>query len=356
MKVLQIIPCFRFGGAEIMCENLILAQSELGWSVTVVSLYGEYTPIAQRVEAAGIRVIYLDKKFGLDVSMFGKLTRIMKQEKPDVVHTHLDVIKYATVAAKLAGVKKCVHTVHTVASKEAEGPIQKIVNNLFFRLGWSVPVALSPEVQESVSDFYKLDTKKIPVIYNGVELSRCMPKERYEAGETVNILHVGRFDSPKNHEGLLRAFRILLDRCPRCHLHLVGDGELRPQMEAFAEELKLTGNVSFHGIQENVYPYLHDADVFVLPSLYEGIPMTVIEAMGTGLPIVATKVGGVPDLLHSEENGILVPCEDAAVAGALERLVKDLTLRERIGRQAKLDSFAFSARTMAERYGEVYRH
>lgn len=355
MKVLQIIPCFRFGGAEIMCENLILAQSAQGCSVTVVSLYDEHTPISRRVEAAGIRVIYLDKKLGLDVSMFGKLTRIMKQEKPDVVHTHLDVIKYATVAAKLAGVRKCVHTVHTLAHIEAEGRIQKVLNTLFFRLGWSVPAALSPEVQESIAVFYKLDPRKIPVIYNGVELSHCMPKETYAAGETVDILHVGRFDYPKNHGGLLRAFRILLDRCPRCRLHLVGDGELRPQLEALAEELKITDSVRFHGMQENVYPYLHNADIFVLPSLYEGIPMTVIEAMGTGLPIVATKVGGVPDLLRSEENGILVSCEEAAVADALERLVKDPTLRERIGKQAKEDSTAFSAGTMAARYGEVYR-
>lgn len=355
MKVLQIIPCFRFGGAEIMCKNLILAQAKLGCSVTVVSLYGEYTPIARQVEAAGVRVIYLDKKLGMDVSMFGKLTGIMRREKPDVVHTHLDVIKYATVAAKLAGIRKCVHTVHTLAHIEAEGPIQKITNKLFFKLGWSVPVALSPEVQESIADFYNLDRARIPVICNGVELSHCMPKEDYEAGETVNILHVGRFDPPKNHEGLLRSFRLLLDRCPRCHLHLVGDGELRPSMEALAEELKLTDSVSFHGIQENVYPYLHDADIFVLPSVYEGIPMTVIEAMGTGLPIVATKVGGVPDLLRSGENGILVPCEAAAVADALERLVRDPVLRERIGRQAKEDSSGFSAATMARRYGEVYR-
>ena len=102
MKILQVIPYFCFGGAEVMCENLCYALKQLGHELCVVSLYAERTPISQRMEAAGITIEYLDKKLGLDVSMVPKLTRIMKREKPDVVHTHLAVIKYAVAAAKLA--------------------------------------------------------------------------------------------------------------------------------------------------------------------------------------------------------------------------------------------------------------
>ena len=269
MRIMQVIPSFNFGGAEVMCENLTYALTELGHEVLAVSLYDEHTPISRRMEAAGIRIEYLDKKLGLDLSMVGKLTKIMKRERPDVVHTHLDVIKYAAAAAKLAGVKKSIHTVHSVAYKEAEGRIQKIINNTYFKLGWSLPVALSPEVRDTIASFYNRNKEQIPVIYNGVDLSRCIPKEDYTAGETVHILHVGRFDVPKNHAGLLRAFRILADRGLQCHLHLVGDGDLRPEMEALAEKLELTHAVTFHGMQSHVYPYLHGADIFVLPSLYE---------------------------------------------------------------------------------------
>ena len=127
MKILQVIPYFCFGGAETMCENLTYALAKLGHQVCVVSLYDQHTPISGRMEEAGIRILYLDKKLGLDISMVPKLVRIMKAEKPDVVHTHLDVIKYAVAAAKLAGVKKCIHTVHNVADKEAEGRLQKII-------------------------------------------------------------------------------------------------------------------------------------------------------------------------------------------------------------------------------------
>ena len=154
MKILQVIPYFCFGGAETMCENLTYALMKLGHEVCVVSLYDEQTPIARRMEEAGVRIRYLDKKLGLDLSMVSKLYAIMKEEKPDAVHTHLDVIKYAVAAAKLAGVKHCVHTVHNVADKEAEGKLQKLINGFYFRLGWSTPVALSPEVRDTIVSFY----------------------------------------------------------------------------------------------------------------------------------------------------------------------------------------------------------
>lgn len=355
MKILQVIPYFCFGGAEIMCENLCYALKALGHEVTAVSLYDEHTPIAERMEKAGVRILYLDKKLGLDVSMVPKLVKIMKREQPDVVHTHLDVIKYAAAAAKIAKVPKCIHTVHSVACKEAEGKAQKIINKTYFKLGWSVPVALSAEVQETIADFYGLDKQRIPTIYNGIDLSKCIPKEDYSLGEKVTFLHVGRFDVPKNHAGLLKAFRELHEKYPQCRLRLVGDGDLRADMEMLAAELGISQWVEFCGMQSEVHPYLHDADIFILPSIYEGNPMTIIEAMGTGLPIIATTVGGIPDMLRNAETALLVPCETEAICEACEKMLGDEALRARLGKNAKMDSPRFSAAYMAERYCETYR-
>lgn len=355
MKILQVIPYFCFGGAETMCENLCYALTGQGHEVTVVSLYGEHTPISRRMEEAGVKIRYLDKRLGLDLSMVPKLYRIMKEEKPDVVHTHLDVIKYAVAAARLAGVPKCVHTVHNVAEKEAEGRAQKIINGFYFRRGLSVPVALSPEVQTSIVSFYGLQKEQVPVAYNGVDLSRCQPKESYKSGEAFHILHIGRFNEQKNHEMLLRVFQKLAEKHPNLRLDLLGEGELREKMESLAEDLGIREQVSFLGAQSNVYPYLHNADLFLLPSRYEGMPMTLIEAMGTGLPIVATAVGGVPDMLTNGEDGITVPCEEAAVAGACETLIRNEDLREKLGRAARENADRFSAQTMGKRYAEIYR-
>ncbi len=356
MKILQVIPYFCFGGAETMCENLTYALTKLGHSVTVVSLYNEKTPISRRMEEAGVRILYLDKKLGLDVSMVTKLAKIMRREKPDVVHTHLDVIKYAVAAAKLSGIRRCVHTVHNVAHEEAEGTLQKIINTIYFRLGWSVPVALSPEVHRTIVSFYGMKDEKVPVIYNGVDLSRCIPKNGYELGKKVQLLHIGRFNYQKNHKGLLDAFARILQKNPDCCLNLLGDGELRPEVETYAEELGIREKVLFHGSQSNVYPYLHSADIFLLPSRFEGMPMTIIEAMGTGLPVVASAVGGVPDMLRNGESGILVSQEPRSVADAVEQLLQKESLRKNLGENARADSRQFSAEHMAEAYCNIYTH
>ena len=356
MKILQVIPYFCFGGAETMCENLTYALTKLGHSVTVVSLYNEKTPISCRMEEAGVRILYLDKKLGLDVSMVTKLAKIMRREKPDVVHTHLDVIKYAVAAAKFSGIRRCVHTVHNVAHEEAEGKLQKIINTVYFRLGWSVPVALSPEVHRTIASFYGMKEEKVPVIYNGVDLSRCIPKTGYELGKKVQLLHIGRFNHQKNHKGLLDAFALILAKNPDCCLNLLGDGELRPEVEAYAEELGIRDKVMFHGSQSNVYPYLHRADLFLLPSRFEGMPMTIIEAMGTGLPVVAAAVGGVPDMLRNGESGVLVSQEPRSVADAVLSLLESESLRCRLGENARADSKQFSAEHMAQAYCSIYTH
>ena len=355
MKIMQVIPYFCFGGAETMCENLCYAQKNLGHQVVVVSLYNEQTPIAQRMEAAGIRILYLDKKLGLDVSMVPKLLHFMKQEMPDVVHTHLDVIKYAVAAARLAGIKVCVHTVHSVAHKEAEGRLQKWINGFYYRLGWSVPAALSPEVQGTICDFYGLARDQVPVIYNGIDITRCSPKASYELSEPANLLHIGRFDVPKNHVGLLEAFSRILKHRPDCRLHLVGDGDLRPEIEALAEKLQIADRIVFHGMQSNVHPYLEQADIFLLPSSYEGMPMTIIEAMATALPIVATEVGGIPDMVSDGKSALLVPCEPEAVANACLKLLNDPSLREQLGKAAREDSSRFAADHMAQCYCDLYK-
>ncbi len=355
MKILQVIPYFCFGGAETMCENLTYALKGQGHQVTVVSLYPERTPISRRMEEAGVKLLYLDKKLGLDVSMIPKLRKIIREEKPDVVHTHLDVIKYAVAAAKLAGVKKCVHTVHNVADKECEGTLQKIINTLYYKLGWSVPVALSPLVQQTISDFYKIPREKIPVIYNGVDLSRCIPKEDYASGETLKLVHVGRFNEQKNHECLLQAFRLFCDRIPNAVLQMLGDGERMEEMQQLSRELSLQDKVQFLGAQSNVYPWLHGADIFLLPSKYEGMPMTIIEAMGTGLPVAATKVGGVPDMIENGVSGLLTQIDAKSVCDACLSLAGDEELRSRLGRQARADSVRFGADYMARQYLETYR-
>ena len=145
-----------------------------------------------------------------------------------------------------------------------------------------------------------------------------------------------------------------LQQISNAELWLLGDGELREQMEEYALRLGVRDRVRFLGSQENVYLYLHDADVFVLPSRYEGMPMTVIEAMGTGLPIVASNVGGIPDMVEDGESGLLTTGAPEDVARCCAALLSDEKLRQRLGRRARAESERFSAEEMARSYCRVY--
>ena len=354
MKVIQVIPAFRLAGAEVMCENLCVALKNAGVDVIAVSLYSENTAITDRLDKKGVRIEYLDKKPGFDASVIIKLVHLFKKEKPDVVHTHIYASKYALPAAAIAGVKKKIHTVHNMAQKE-QGSLGKKVNTFMYRHCGVVPVALSSEVKKSIGEVYGLQESIIPVVYNGIDLSKCIRKNDYEANGVFTIVHVGRFMKVKNHKTLIRAFAGFAEKKENVRLQLLGEGELLDEMKNYAEKLEVADKVEFLGLQSNVYPYLNKADVFCLPSEYEGVPMTLIEAMGTGLPIVASNVGGIPDMLVNGENALLVEPNYVAVEKAIEKLYNDVEFRIRLGNAAALRSEEFSAKVMASSYIKIYR-
>ena len=353
MKIIQVIPSFAFGGAEIMCENLLYAQKRLGHDVIAVSLFDNHSPIAQRIEDSGIKIYFMGKKPGLDLSIKRKLKKLFKAERPDAVHVHLNAIKYAAPAAKAAKVGKCVYTVHNVAEKDAPG-FSKILNKYFFKHSMAMPVALSETVQDSIAKLYGICKCRVPVVFNGIDLSKCIVKEDYSATDSFELLHIGRFFEQKNHDGLLRAFAKVNQKYPNTRLRLVGAGELKAQSEELACELGIDHAVIFEGAQANVYPYLAAADIFVLPSIYEGMPITLIEAMGSALPIVATAVGGVPDMLTDRENALLCQCDVDAVADACIELIENEELRAQYGRAALEAADRFSAEKMVRSYTEIY--
>lgn len=353
MKVIQIMPEFGLAGAEIMCENLSYELMRQGDDVMIISLYEYHSAITERLEKKGIKVFYLDKKPGLDFSMIGKMIKIFKSEKPDVIHTHRYVMQYAIPAAIIAGVKHRVHTVHNVAQKENTNVARK-ANNLFYKFAHVIPVALSEEVQKTIVEEYHIDSKNIPIILNGIDLSKCIVKTNYEVNDYFNILHIGRFSEQKNHVGLIEAFSIFVKEHPNTILSLIGDGEKKEEIQQLVREKGISDKVKFLGIKSNVYSYLNKADVFILPSIYEGVPMTLIEAMGTGLPIIATAVGGVPDMLRNDEEGLIVNCNVKEIADAMDSLYIDKKTREYLGKKALKRSKIFSAENMANEYKKTY--
>lgn len=352
MKIVQVMPDFGLAGAETMVENLSCGLAAEGCDVLVISFFDLHTAITERIENRGIKIKYLGKKRGFDPSIISKMRKIIKAYQPDVIHTHRYVLPYAFLASMGFKAKR-VHTVHNVAQKE-QTKVGKIINRVLFRYFNVVPVALSKEIQRTIQEVYGLPDNRIPVVFNGIDLSRCIVKESYARKDTFTVLHIGRFMDVKNHELLLRSFARFKGQHSDARLQLLGDGELKENMMQLAGQLNITDAVEFAGLQSNVYPWLHNADVFILPSKFEGMPMTLIEAMGTGLPIIASNVGGIPDMLSSQKEALLIEPKEEKIIEALEMVYSDAKKREYWGRNALQRSSLFSSQAMARKYLQLY--
>ena len=350
MRILQLIPNLGMGGAEKICETLTYELVNLGHTVTVVSLYNEQTIITKRLTDNGVNVVLLNKKKGLDLNCVKELKELYKRIKPEVIHTHLYAFKYAILSTLFSNIK-IVHTVHSIASKERD----KKALRLFGKLKRVTIVGLSSEVANTIANEFRIERGNIPIVFNGVNLEKCIVKKNYELSCDKTIIHVGRYSIPKNHIELLKAMKIIHSQYPEWKLMLVGGGELKEEIQSFIAENNMTEYIVEKGVTDNVYPLLSKADIFVLPSIYEGIPMTVLEAMGTALPIIASKVGGIPDLLNKNNSLLIENLTAKTIADNIQIMIQSKELREKLGCQALADSIQYSSRKMAQKYIEIYR-
>ncbi|MCW5877453.1 MAG: glycosyltransferase family 4 protein [Anaerolineales bacterium] len=221
-------------------------------------------------------------------------------------------------------------------------------------------VVVSEEVRQlALADGVRL--AKIRLIENGIDLALppMTPEERQSlraqagaAPRDILLMAVGRLAPVKDHVGLLRALATLPE--PRPRLAVLGEGELRAELEGLAAEWGLAERVRFLGNQPAARRWLQAADVYVQPSLSEGLSIALLEAMASGLPIVATQVGAAGKLIRDGEHGLLVPPEDtAALSVALQRLLADPALRSRLGRGARQAAQPYSAEQMCNNYARL---
>ena len=354
MRIFQIIPDMFFGGAEIMLENLTYALRKKGEDVTVVVLFNKVTPISKRLVENGVRVIFLDIKPGLDISQIGKLIKLFKAEKPDVVHTHRHCTIYAMPAAILCGIKAKIHTVHNIAVKE-NIKIHRIFNRVFFRCFGAVPVALSKNIQHTIKEEYNIAEEKIPVIFNGIVMDEFKHKENQKLHNPIRLIHVGRFTEQKNHKTIVDATVLLHKKYQNIELSFWGTGELKNEIESYIAKNSADGYIFIKGTTDAVNDKLRESDIFLLPSVYEGVPITVIEAMATGIPMVTTPVGGIPDMVSDNVDVLFAQNTPESIAQRIEELILSEDLRNKLSKNGLKNSVRFSAEVMAENYINVYR-
>ena len=362
LRVLHILPNFGPGGAERMAMHLMLHLDRSRHEVAAVSLYDRQgTDIEVALDQAGIRVWYLGKHLGFDHRMFWRLGKVLREFRPDVVHTHRYVLRYLLpwIVVRLGRV--WVHTVHTIAEKEVD-LIGRWIHSIAFRLG-VVPVAIAEEVKHSLKKVYGL--RSVPLIPNGISLTDfALDKSirkiwRMKEGfrdDHLLYVYVARLSPPKDPFCLLRAFAIAVSQNDNLRLLFAGNGPLRSDVEERVKALGLNNYVRFLGVRTDIPEILAAADVFVLSSRWEGNPLSVMEAMAAGKPVVATAVGGVPELVEEGVSGILVPPQNPeALAEAMIRLAQNSALRRKMGEAARRRAEErFGVERMAREYERLY--
>ncbi len=335
-----------------MCANLAIELKKMGHDVLVVSLYSLKTYIVDEMIGNGIRFVSLGKKGGIDFSFFFKLARLIHKEKPDVVHSHLYATKYAQFLASIFGVRTKVFTIHNEASKDGTR-IDHCLNRFLLKFCNVIPVTLSHDLIDSSCKVYGPKLRQMPVVFNGIPLDKCQPVVGYPS-EAKKFLHVGRFMTAKNHKNLIEGFVKAKKTCPSIELFMYGEGPLQSEIMQLVEKNEAASYIHYCGISSDIYSIMHGMNVFLLPSLWEGFPMTLVEAMGTGMPIIASNVGGIPNMLKNNHSALLIEPNSESITESIVAMYNDSSLRERLGRNALEDSTKFSSKGMALSYLKVY--
>lgn len=373
LRVVVIIDSLRTGGAERLVAEEAAAFDPARVALHVVVLArNTHTAFAAQVEARGVPISWVTGHGLLDVSRLGRLVRVLRALKPDVVHVHTD---YATiiglVAARVCGLP-AVATMHGMTSYQTRwNTAKRLLEIVALRLGANRIVVVASSAIPGMRAQFKLPAQRIVTVPNAVGAAYFQPPSGFDraakrrelgvADDEVLVATIGRLAPVKGHAVLLEAVATLKERCPRARYAIVGGGPERPGLEEQVRRLGLDAQVQILGERQDVLQLLLASDLFVLPSLSEALPQALLEAMAAGVPCVATDVGGVSDVLVPGQAGWLVPPGNAAaLAAALGDALGDPVRAAEYGAAGRARvkaSFAMEARLnrLEALYREVQR-
>jgi sugar transferase (PEP-CTERM/EpsH1 system associated) len=343
LRVTHVALSLDVGGLERNIVNQVRLGQGLGQQVSVICLERSGT-LASQVEALGAPVICLHKRPGLRLELIGRMKQALRRLRPHIAHTHqIASLLYTGLAAKPAGVPVVVHTEHG-KERYADRMRTRWLGRLAGRYT-SRFFCLSKDMAAAVQSHGIVPPRKIKVILNGID-TICFQQRGQEKNlrEALGIPldapvvgTVGRLTSVKQQHLLLRAFKQILDKVPRVHLLFVGDGPLLADLRRLARDLAVESVTHFAGYQSQPQRYLHVIDIFALTSASEGIPQALLEASAAGIPVVSSRVGGVPEVVDHGRTGLLFDNGDhQGLAHCLMALLNDDKLARRLAEAARL--------------------
>lgn len=356
--VAHLTYSFGCGGLEMVIVNLVNASKNVDH--VIISLTDNVSLKSRLPE--NVKIHCLGKKDGKDLLCHSRLFRLLKSLAPDVLHSYnFSSVEYHWTA-KLAGIKKLMHSEHGFGGDTSRG--NDWDKNIFRRLTstlWSDYIVVSDDLKNWVLSKVKPNKDIVRVIHNGVAVpdKPCSyPNRLFTKDSPFNIVTVGRLAEVKNQPQLINAIGLLQIREPDKHitLNIIGEGGMRPLIENAISKLNTPESVILHGMQDDIPHFLSLSDAFVLSSLYEAMPMTVLESMAHNRPVICPIVGGVTDFISSNEAMLIEGDNVEALAQAISDMYSmPYQEREKLANAGyEKTKREYSVETMARVYEEKY--
>lgn len=365
--ICQVLHSLDIGGAEVLAAGMARELSDR-YRFVFACLDDEVGVLGKEFEERGVPMRVFDRQPGIDWKCSFRLAAFFREHKVQIVHAHQYTPFFQLLLARLAYRKPpIVFTEHGRHFPDSRSAKRVAVNRALLRSDDRL-IGVGESVRQALVDNEGLPEKRTETIYNGVPLenfqavngdAQLRQNVRRELGiddGEFSIVQVARLNSLKDHATAIRTLKRLRDEQVPAKLVLVGDGEERADLEKLVAEVSVGGDVVFLGARSDIPRLLAAADAFLLSSISEGIPLTLIEAMGAGIPIVSTDVGGIPEVIEHGVSGLLAPAGDAGTLAAhLKSLWQNPEQRSQLaenGCQRAVERF--SLEQMHRQYVDVY--
>ncbi len=348
VNILHIISKLPVGGVENQLFIVLKNYDRKRFNPIVCSL-SEEGEIGREIRESGLEVISLNRlKHTFDYKIVKDICDIVKRREIKIVRTHqYHANLYGRLAAILAKVPCIVASVHNIYTMDKKLH-RRVLNNLLGRFTDKV-VAVSETVKKDILQYDGLPEGKVAVIYNGIDTGRFVRiegnpvrKEFCIAQDVPVIGTIGRLTFQKGQRYLIEAAARIIRKFPRIKLLITGEGPDKNELEELAGKLGISGNVFFLGMRRDIPEVLEAIDIFVFPSLWEGLGTAFIEAMAAGRPVIATDIPPVREVLEDKITGVIVPLNNSdAIADSIELLLTNKTLAENLGKAARERAVSF---------------
>jgi sugar transferase (PEP-CTERM/EpsH1 system associated) len=353
IHIVHLVIALNVGGLEQVVIDLVRRMDRARFRNTIVCIQ-ERGLHADQVEGIGVPVISLEcgtKGLG---TVIPRLVRALYYLRPDILHTHNP---HPHLVGSLAGALLRLPTVLNTKHGRNKPGLRNVVRaSRLASLLTNRVIAVSLDAASVATGIERVPRRKVQTIHNGIDLERFPLPDRTAYTGPIRAIHVARLNVIKDQSTLLRAVREVVHRQPEFRLTIVGDGPIREELHSLCESLGLVGHVHFLGDRRDIPTLLANADLFVLSSIEEGLSLTLLEAMASGLAVVATDVGGNREVVLHGKSGLLVPSRSPErLAEAILHLAHRPNVIREMGRQGRvLVEKHFNLKNTVRRYEDLY--